>query len=188
MNDEQKNSGPAAGSNEKCPCCEEQTTGSIAEMDRRKFLTTMLGVSGGTIALTMGVPLAGYALSPAMKKEKVEWISIGGLADIKTGEPTKVNYSFEKSDGWVKGEVKKTAWVVKKNENDILVFSPYCTHLGCGYNWDPGSKQFKCPCHGAVFTMEGDIVSGPQPRPLDRYETKVADGKLAIGKLIIAEG
>jgi len=170
------------------PANNSQPAAGGEDMDRRRFLITLLGMTGGAIALTFGVPLTGYALSPAMKKEKIDWIPIGNPADFKVGEPTKVDYSFEKIDGWVKSTVKKTAWVVKKSESDILVFSPNCTHLGCGYNWDPGSKQFKCPCHGAVFTMEGDIVSGPQPRPLDRYENKVIDGKLAIGKLIVAEG
>ena len=165
-----------------------QQPGNSDEMDRRRFLITMLGMTGGAIAMLFAVPLTGYALSPAMTKEKVEWKVVGNIADFKTGEPMQVKYSFEKIDGWVKNKVSASAWIVKKSETDVIVFSPNCTHLGCGYNWDPAKKAFFCPCHGAIFGPEGEIVSGPQPRPLDRYETKIADGQLQIGKLIISEG
>ena len=188
MNDNQQNSGQVADKTAPSQVREEQTANSVNELNRRKFLTNMLGLTGGVIALTLGVPLAGFALSPALKKEKVQWLPIGSVSDMKTGEPTKVTYSFEKIDGWVKGSDKRTVWVVKKSDSDIVVFSPNCTHLGCGYNWDPGSKEFKCPCHGAVFTIDGEVKAGPPPRPLDRYETKVAEGKISIGKLLVEEG
>lgn len=158
------------------------------EINRRKFLTTMLGLTGSVIGLSLSVPLVGYALSPALVKEKTDFVPIGSIADYKAGEPTKVNYSYKKKDGWVDTEVRKSAWVVKKDDNNITVFSPNCTHLGCGYAWDSAAQQFKCPCHGAVFSVEGEILAGPPPRPLDRFETKVAEGKLFIGKLVQGEG
>lgn len=171
---------PASGEQKQAPTSDE--------INRRQFLTTMLGLTGSVIGLSLAVPLTGYALSPAMVKEKTEFVPIGSVADFKVGEPIKVNYSFRKKDGWVETEVKKSAWVVKKDDNNLTVFSPNCTHLGCGYSWDAASKQFKCPCHGAVFSLEGEVVAGPPPRPLDRFETKVAEGKVLIGKLLEGEG
>jgi menaquinol-cytochrome c reductase iron-sulfur subunit len=40
-----------------------------------------------------------------------------------------------------------------------------------------------CPCHSSVFSVDGAVISGPAPRPLDRYETKVENGKLLLGAL-----
>jgi Rieske Fe-S protein len=31
-----------------------------------------------------------------------------------------------------------------------------------------------------VFDKDGQVISGPPPRPLDRYEAKVEDGQLYI--------
>jgi succinate dehydrogenase / fumarate reductase iron-sulfur subunit len=31
-----------------------------------------------------------------------------------------------------------------------------------------------------VFDQEGDVVSGPPPRPLDRYETKIENDQIFI--------
>jgi Rieske Fe-S protein len=32
--------------------------------------------------------------------------------------------------------------------------------------------------------MDGKVLSGPAPRPLDRYATKIENGKLLLGGLI----
>jgi Rieske Fe-S protein len=41
---------------------------------------------------------------------------------------------------------------------------------------------FLCPCHDASFDVEGAVLDGPPPRPLDRYaEHRVTeDGILEI--------
>ena len=47
-------------------------------------------------------------------------------------------------------------------------------------NWRNDETDFHCPCHDGVFDVEGKVVSGPPPRPLDEYENKVEDGNLFI--------
>jgi len=34
-----------------------------------------------------------------------------------------------------------------------------------------------------VFDLDGRVLGGPPPRPLDRYEVKIEDGVLYVGKL-----
>ena len=65
----------------------------------------------------------------------------------------------------------------------MVAYGPQCTHLGCAYHWDESRNHFLCPCHTSVFSVDGAVVSGPAPRPLDRYETKVENGKLLLGPL-----
>jgi Rieske Fe-S protein len=43
-----------------------------------------------------------------------------------------------------------------------------------------GQEEFFCPCHNGVFDKDGNVVSGPPPRPLDRFEVKVEDDQLFI--------
>jgi menaquinol-cytochrome c reductase iron-sulfur subunit len=37
-----------------------------------------------------------------------------------------------------------------------------------------------CPCHGGRYNAEGVNISGPPPRPLQTYPTKVMHGTLYI--------
>jgi menaquinol-cytochrome c reductase iron-sulfur subunit len=77
---------------------------------------------------------------------------------------------------------RTTAWVVKTGDS-LLALGPRCTHLGCAYHWEDARHQFVCPCHASVFSVDGKVVSGPAPRPLDRYDTRVENGRLLIGPL-----
>ena len=70
--------------------------------------------------------------------------------------------------------------LMKQPDGQVKVFSPMCTHLGCGYRWDGEEKQFKCPCHGSVFDIEGKVVAGPAPRPLDLLPSKIENGRLLV--------
>lgn len=53
-----------------------------------------------------------------------------------------------------------------------MAFGPSCTHEGCFYDWDEPSTRFACRCHKGFFAIDGKVISGPPPRPLDRYATR----------------
>jgi len=80
----------------------------------------------------------------------------------------------------VEEKVEHSVWVVKKPDGSVTVFSPICPHLGCGYRWDEQTKHFECPCHASVYDIDGKVLGGPAPRPLDTLPTKMEDGKLYV--------
>jgi menaquinol-cytochrome c reductase iron-sulfur subunit len=73
--------------------------------------------------------------------------------------------------------------VVRKSQTEYVAFAPQCTHLGCGYHWNEPSNHFVCPCHASEFSVESRMLAGPAPRPLDRYEWKIENGKLLLGEV-----
>ena len=42
-------------------------------------------------------------------------------------------------------------------------------------------QLFICPCHAGEFDLEGNVVSGPPPKPLQQFAVKVQGGNLVIG-------
>lgn len=149
-------------------------------ISRRSFLTWAIAGLGGTIAAALGGTGLGYFISPIFQKREEDWVDVGRSQDFKPGKPFLVEFTQRLRDAWVTTEKKSSAWVLTSNSKDFIVFDPRCTHLGCPFRWDEKKNQFLCPCHTAAFAVDGSVVSGPPPRPLDRFPVKVAAGRLLI--------
>lgn len=147
---------------------------------RREFLKRSIFGMGGLIALGLAVPSGIYVLSPLWKKDEEDWVEIADVAQIPKGEPTKIDYIRRKKDGWITIEERANVWVVTADGQEFTVFDPRCTHLGCPYRWEVAKRQFLCPCHNGIFAVDGAVLAGPPPRPLDRFSSKVVKGKLLI--------
>ena len=147
---------------------------------RRRFFEWVIKASAGFIGVSLAVPLVGYLISPAFKRRALTWVDVGASDELATGVPKQLEYVATLQDGYHETKTQKAVWAVKQANGDVTVFSPMCTHLGCGYHWDGGSQQFKCPCHGSVFDVSGRVVGGPAPRPLDALPSKVDKGRLLV--------
>ena len=75
------------------------------------------------------------------------------------------------------------ALVIRKepDPNSFVAFSAVCTHLGCNVTWDAKRKQIICPCHAGVFDLNGNVVSGPPPKPLPPLKVTVTEGVIYLG-------
>lgn len=78
------------------------------------------------------------------------------LADLQPGEGAIVD-----SDG------RKLA-AYRDPAGDVQALSPICTHLRCVVEFDRTKQEWKCPCHGSRFALDGTVVKGPARRPLER--------------------
>lgn len=159
------------------PCCGGQPPVTIA---RRDFLTRATAALTAVIGAALSATGVGYFISPAFQKRKEGWVDLGRSGDFKPGSPALVEFTQRRRDAWVTSERRSSAWVVTGDGKTFTAFDPRCTHLGCPYRWDKDTSRFVCPCHTAVFGPDGKVISGPPPRPLDQYQTKVEGGRLQI--------
>ncbi|MBI4368807.1 MAG: ubiquinol-cytochrome c reductase iron-sulfur subunit [Elusimicrobia bacterium] len=159
---------------------EKETGQDALKVSRRSFLGWAAGLMGAAIAAILGGSGFGYFISPAFKKREEDWVNLGRVDQIRLGVPTKAEFTVRKRDAWMTTERRSSAWILTSNGKDFTVFDPKCTHLGCPYRWDEATKKFLCPCHAAVFDVDGSVVKGPPPRPLDRYPVKVSSGRILI--------
>lgn len=150
------------------------------DFDRREFLKRSIFALGGLIALGLAIPSGIYVLSPLWKRGEEDWVEIADVSKIPKGDPVKVDYVRRKKDGWITVEDRASVWVVTPDGQEFTVFDPRCTHLGCPYRWEASKHQFLCPCHNGIFSIDGAVLAGPPPKPLERYASRVEGGKLLI--------
>lgn len=150
-------------------------------LGRREFVAGVAGVLGALITILIGLPIIGYLIAPALRTGSVAgWVSLAPLSALQPGVPTPCSFSRLKEMGWKRMQVIRTVYAILEDSGDIVVLSDVCTHLSCKVRWSPEQSVFVCPCHDGRFDRAGGVLSGPAPRPLDHFETKVEDGQLFI--------
>jgi Rieske Fe-S protein len=148
---------------------------------RRKFLSIATWAIGGFIGVSMAIPAVAFLIGPVLQRKKSqEWIPFGSTAKIELGTPTLFKATIQRQSGWIVNDEEISAYVLTEDGRNFVAMSNICTHLGCRVRWINERNQFFCPCHNGVFNKEGQVVSGPPPRPLDRYEIKVENEQLLI--------
>ncbi len=157
-------------------------TGTEAgDRSRRRFLELVIGIFTSLIGFAVAVPFLGSIIGSSYRKRKEILAKAASLAGLPVGRPIDIAYEEMTSDGFLRSSAVRHVWVVKTSETEATVFSPICPHLGCRYDWDPSASLFKCPCHASVFRLNGTVVSGPAPRPLDTLPAEIREGQIYVG-------
>lgn len=138
------------------------------EVSRRSFLIygwgaflAFLAAAGGS-TLRFMLPNVLYEPSQKFRAGKVKEYPLGVTID-------KVN----------------RVWIIR-NDKGLYAMWARCTHLGCTPNWFPAESRFRCPCHGSNYTINGDVIAGPAPKPLWRVMvTATSTGELLIDKAVM---
>jgi len=134
---------------------------------RRTFLITGLGTLAAAGVGALLYPLFRY-LSPTKSAGMKQRVTLQ-LADIPEG-------------GAKYFELNGAAGVfVKQKGGAVTVFSAVCTHLGCIVQWQKEKNQFLCPCHGGQFSLEGVVLAGPPPKPLQKLPFVLNGDSITIG-------
>ncbi|NIA12212.1 MAG: Rieske 2Fe-2S domain-containing protein [Nitrospiraceae bacterium] len=153
------------------------------QVSRRNFLTGAIVAVGAFIGIVAGVPATGVIISPAIKsmeKATAKWFALGSTKSFKIGEPQAKKVKVVRQLGWRKHVSTETMFILTDDGQNFIAMSDVCTHLGCHVRWLPDKNEFWCPCHNGIFDKHGKNISGPPPRPLDRYKVKVDNGQLFV--------
>ena len=156
---------------------EEKSSGQIS---RRKFFKALTGIFSAFIAITLGIPMIESLVGSISKKKNKIYSKIASINSIKKGEPVNLPFVMTQEDAFIKKTQPENVWAVKTKDSQTKVYSPICPHLGCRYQWNSDKQLFICPCHHSVFNVEGNVVSGPAPRPLDTLPHKVKNNQLYV--------
>lgn len=146
---------------------------------RRRFLKLAICVLASINALVFGIPFIRSLIGVAAKK-KAEWSRVTEVGLLPEGQPVEVKFSALTEDVYHYSSVLYSLWVIKHSADRVTVFSPICPHLGCHYLWDSEIERFACPCHASVYSIDGKVLYGPAPRPLDTLPYKIENGVLLV--------
>lgn len=148
---------------------------------RRTLLARMAALTGTLATAAAGVPVVRFLFAPAWSASGVggDWVEVGPSALVTGDEPVAVRYRWRWQDGYREALGSGVAFV-RRTAAGLVAISSVCTHLGCRVGWDGPSGRFTCPCHDGHFDRDGNVMSGPPPRPLPRLDVKEERGAIWI--------
>lgn len=80
--------------------------------------------------------------------------SLPQLADLAPGEGKVITYESEKMA------------IYKDEAGELHTVSPVCTHMKCDVSWNSGERSWDCPCHGARYNTDGQVLNCPSTMAL----------------------
>jgi Rieske Fe-S protein len=155
---------------------------------RRRFMVGSAHTAGAVAASAFLLPALGFALGPVFEERKQGWHDVGAIDEFP--QDAYIPKVITTSAGI--GETGKTTVYVRKRDpakdkekadqyNQYIAISTRCMHLGCPVRYVEAAQRFICPCHGGVYDFTGKVDGGPPVRPLDRFYTRVVNGRLQVG-------
>ena len=128
---------------------------------RRGFLQWLLG---GGLAASLGsffYPAFRFLIPPSVPEAAVNEVSAGKVTDLRPNSAKMVKFG------------SKPVLLIRTGETEWRAYSGICTHLNCTVQFQEASHQIWCACHNGFYDLNGKVVSGPPPKPLEEYTVRI---------------
>jgi menaquinol-cytochrome c reductase iron-sulfur subunit len=156
---------------------------------RRRFMTGAAHTAGAVAVSAIVLPAVGFALGPLFEKHDQPWNDVGPVDQFTAdtyipkvvtlvsgvGQAGKTTVYLRRRNPRIDTKGPQDEW------SQYVAISTRCMHLGCPVRFVEAAGRFICPCHGGVYDFQGQVDGGPPVRPLDRFYTRVRNGRLEVG-------
>jgi Rieske Fe-S protein len=141
-------------------------------------------LGSAAIGALLLIPGATYVLDPVLRSgnKKERWIRVAELSALSKEHPVSAAVIGEQVDAWTKSPAVRlgTVWLRVLPDDKVAAWNAECPHLGCKVGFKPEQGRFACPCHDSAFSLDGQPLAGPAPRPMDSLEARVQDGHVEV--------
>jgi len=136
-------------------------------LDRRSFLGKLCGGALGLLGVLAAVVGGGFLYPVSRRKPPAQFVCLESM--LLEGKPHEI-----------KDPAGRNVLLMRKSGGTVMAVGTVCSHLGCAVFYRPNLNQFECPCHQGFFDGDGNPVSGPPQRPLDRFPVEIREKKVFV--------
>ena len=139
---------------------------NISRRDFLKLTNRFLTVTG--LAIILG-PIVAYFYPSKLEEVPSDPVLVGPEDELPVGTSKTIRFG------------RYPALIINTSEG-LRAYSAVCTHFACIVKWNSDENRIYCPCHDGFFEpLNGEVISGPPPTPLDPLKVEVVDGQIYIG-------
>jgi len=144
------------------------TYSHVAAMELTNIVLTGESKYDSLFSPTRIKPVAGFAEFAKHNTDVVsqfvgKWFATERLEEFSSLAP---------DEGRVVKLNNETMALYKDEHGSLHAVNPTCTHMKCSVAWNAAEKSWDCPCHGARYSIEGDVLNGPADANLELIEVR----------------
>jgi cytochrome b6-f complex iron-sulfur subunit len=143
-------------------------------ISRRTFLDRVIGV--GTVALLASViyPVVRFLVPPASGEANASQVKLPfGRKELEAEKQKAKTFRFGRQLGII----------VLLPTGELRALSASCTHLDCTVQNKPDEGLLWCACHNGKYSLTGQNISGPPPRPLEVFAVNEVGADIFVAKV-----
>jgi len=137
---------------------------------RRNLIRWILGGGLAASVASFLYPALKFMNPPEVPEAAVNEASVGKVSDFKANTGRIVKFG------------SRPVLLIRVSETEWRAFSAVCTHLNCTVQYQATSHQIWCACHNGFYDLNGRVVSGPPPRPLEEYTVHVRGEEVVVSR------
>lgn len=137
---------------------------------RRSFVQWILG--GGFIASVVSFvyPAIRFVKPPQVAEASVNEAPAGKVGDLRPSTARIVKFGT------------RPVLLMRVSETEWKAYSAVCSHLNCTVQFQEAKQLIWCACHNGYYDLNGHVVSGPPPRPLEEYVVHIRAEDVIISR------
>lgn len=143
---------------------------TVMTTNRRGIVGWLLGTGVVTSLSSFLYPVLKFVLPPETAEAAVNEATVGKVNDFKLNTGKIVKFG------------STPALLVRVSETEWKAYSGICTHLNCTVQFKEANRQIWCACHNGFYDLNGKVVSGPPPRPLEEFTVRVRGDEVIISR------
>ena len=91
--------------------------------------------------------------------------------------------SFEQPVTWIIGSGDHSrGYLYSTPSGELRAYDGICTHLNCTVQYRADFGHIWCACHNGQYDTSGKNVSGPPPRPLERFTVSIRGDDIVVSR------
>lgn len=156
-----------------------ESADSGRERGRRSFLNWFLNSSLVALVAAVGYPVVRFISPPATPESTTNRVEAG-----RTNDPELLEKGYK-----IVRFGPEPVLLIRLAQGDLRALAATCTHLQCIVEYQQAKKRIWCNCHNGEYNLQGQVVAGPPPKPLAKYEVHVLAGAAGdAGTIVISKG
>lgn len=140
----------------------------MTTLTRKDFLKLMKNIFTAVGLSAVAVPVVAYFFPAKLEEMPADPVPVGSPEELPEGKSKTIQFG-------------RYPAIVINTEEGLRAYSAVCTHFACITKWDEELGQIVCPCHEGYFSpLDGSVISGPPPTPLEKLTVEVSDNTIFI--------